>query len=289
MHENECIIAANPAAGGMRLGKCGNRLHALAEELRCPLIGLDCDSAEEWRQCVAEASTRTEVLVVAGGDGTFAEALNALRGDPLLGFMPCGSGNALAWALRMAGARPLSADAVRRRRSLRIGVMLCNGSRKALTGSVGLDALATHYNSVLSRPARPGKLRYVAALMAALRAYTPPDIQIRCDGRELAAPRCVTVIVSKQPFYGYGLLVNRGRLDDGTLSVRTVRGSLYRLPVVLAAAVLRIPPRHELSGSAAAVTIRCSEPQWMQCDGEAVCRGSEFTFEFLPGHVGLIV
>ncbi len=287
MHDSECIIVANPAAGGMRRKAGRNRIVRLAADLGCPLIGLECRSAEEWRHCVAEVSPYTGVLVVAGGDGTFADALNAKRGDPVLAFFPAGSGNALRWALRQIGAEPLSAATIRRQRTRSVGVVMCNGVRKAFSASIGLDALAAYNYQVSSRTCRSGLVRYTSALLAAVRAYRSPDVVMHGGGQQLSLQRCLTVIVSKQPFYGYGLRVNSGRLDDGSLSLRSLSGPAIRLMLPLMAAACRLPPSHSRTGTR--YVIQSSHDLWMQCDGEAVCQGREFTFELLADHVRMLL
>ena len=50
-------------------------------------------------QCAAELAREVEVLIVAGGDGSFSDAINALDSQTTFAYLPFGSGCALRYAL----------------------------------------------------------------------------------------------------------------------------------------------------------------------------------------------
>jgi len=307
MSSCRCVIVANPAARRLQRSQPRRRLERLAGDLGCPLLGLDCGSPADFRQCVAAVSKTAEVVLVAGGDGTFADALNALCGDPILGFVPCGSGNALRWALRQAGAAPVTAATVARRRSRRIGVMLCDGTRKALLAGVGLDALVCRHYQAAASPAaalaptqaggaaapiggrRGGFARYALAVARAAGEYRRPQMWIGDGAGRTSLGRCLGVIVGKQPYYGYGLRVNRGGLAEPSLWLRAVRWPAPMLPVLLAMAACGRWPRPDVFATGDVLTVHSSEPAWLQCDGEAVWQSRRFVFELLPAHVRLLM
>lgn len=91
-------------------------LEAVSSELAAlgPVAPLAPASRESFDQEVGEAAARTDLLVVAGGDGTLNCTVNALRGRPLsqlsLALVPLGTGNDFA---RTLGLPPKPLDAAR--------------------------------------------------------------------------------------------------------------------------------------------------------------------------------
>ncbi|MGD9037263.1 MAG: diacylglycerol kinase family protein, partial [Syntrophobacterales bacterium] len=57
--------------------KCAALAQA-AEILDTQIHGLDTTTAEEFGQCARELASRCDVLVTAGGDGTFSDIINAI-------------------------------------------------------------------------------------------------------------------------------------------------------------------------------------------------------------------
>lgn len=280
-------VVANPAAGRLRGGRSRGRLDAVARRLGAPVLGLDCASAPEFRRCVGEASREFDVLLVAGGDGTFTDALNSERGPAALGYLPFGTGNALAWALGLPGAREGYLERVRRGAGRPVGVMRVDGARKAFFASIGIDALTVRkYNEARLGH---GLGRYALAFAAALAEHDPADMEIRAGGAVRRVPRALATIVSKHPFYGYGLRVNRGAITDPCLHVRAYNRSRLASLKALAAAALRVAPTTGVFHRGTAFTIVCDRDQALQLDGEWGGTGREFQFELLPEGVRLIL
>jgi len=280
-------VVANPAAGRLRGGRSRGRLDAVARSLGAPVLGLDCASAPEFRDCVGQASREFEVLLVAGGDGTFTDALNSERGPAALGYLPFGTGNALAWALGLPGARADYLERVRRGAGQAVGIMRVDGARKAFFASIGIDALTVRkYNETRMGH---GLGRYALAFAAALAEHDPADLEIR-DGDEVhRVPRALATIISKHPFYGYGLRVNRGAITDPCLHVRAYNRSRLASLKALAAAALKVAPTTGVFHRGTAFTIACDRDQALQLDGEWGGTGREFHFEMLPEGLRLIL
>ena len=280
-------VVANPAAGRLRGGRSRGRLDAVARSLGAPVLGLDCASAPEFRSCVGQASREFEVLLVAGGDGTFTDALNSERGPAALGYLPFGTGNALAWALGLPGARGRYLERVRRGEGRAVGIMRVDGTRKAFFASIGIDALTVRkYNEARLGH---GLGRYALAFAAALAEHDPADLEIRDAATVLPVPRALATIISKHPFYGYGLRVNRGAITDPCLHVRAYNRSRLASLKALAAAALKVAPTTGVFHRGTAFTIACDRDQALQLDGEWGGTGREFHFEMLPGSVRLIL
>jgi diacylglycerol kinase (ATP) len=93
-------ILTNPASGPLRGATRRRALATAARILDAEVYGLDLKTREEFALCAREVSSRADVLVVAGGDGTVSDVINAVdtKQTPIA-YLPLGSGNALAFGL----------------------------------------------------------------------------------------------------------------------------------------------------------------------------------------------
>lgn len=198
------LIVFNPAAGGRRRRRLARALAALG------LQGLRPDVAEtagpgHAMELAREAAGRCVPLVVAaGGDGTIAEVASGLAGSAaLLGILPFGTANVLAWELGLpqapeGAARVLVAGhaAVLRPGVARFG----NGTSRLFVQMLGagFDA-AVVANLDLSLKRRLGKAAYVAQAARELFRYPFPRFSAALDsaGEETV----VSAIVSKGRLY----------------------------------------------------------------------------------------
>lgn len=285
---SDYAIVANPAAGRMSREQTRDRLRAIGRQLNAPVLGLDSTSAEDFRDCVADVSRGCEVLLVAGGDGTFTDALNADRGGAALGYLPFGTGNALGSALGLSACSDYL-DRVRRKSGQTVGVMLINGERKAFFASLGVDALTVRKYNELKIWNHKGLVRYGLAFAAAMAEYRPADVVIHDQDVELHAASSLATIISKHPFYGYGLKVNRGDLTDPYLHVRSFNRGRLRMAKAMAAAAFKIAPTTGVFHKGTSFSITTDNEQAFQCDGEWCGTGTEFQFEVLPDHLKLIM
>jgi diacylglycerol kinase (ATP) len=217
-----------------------------------------------------------------GGDGTFQAlanaSVNAAREDLMLGVLPTGGGNDFAAALGMPSdplsaarailsAQPRAVDLLRARTADGHARVYVGG------GGVGLDAEAAQ----LARDAYrrwPGRLRYIAAALRALREFR--DLTVRAEfpgGTSPATERQVLLAgVLNTPTFGAGVRLAPGaRLDDGWLTVGFVDnlstlGVLRLLPKLLASGEL--PESCVTRINAPRVRLSTDRPCMFHGDGE---------------------
>ena len=179
-----------------------------------------------------------DVVLIAGGDGTLNEAVNALtRTRTALGVLPCGTANVWARQLGMRvhrgliDAARLMADAVVR--AIDVGCITINlgTEREAmryflLWSGLGLDAYAIR--SIEPRLAsfkRWGALGYSLAVWRAMLRYRGVEVDIELDDRCEHAQVMLIIVSNAELYAGYFHLSPQARLDDGWLDVSVVRGS----------------------------------------------------------------
>jgi len=251
-------VFVNPNAGSGRARAHLSRVQNLFLFLDISAQFCITDTADELESAAREAiSQGHRTLFAMGGDGTFQALANASFGaDVLLGILPVGGGNDFAVALgipnklqaaltTMLKCAPRGVDLVR--------VRAADGTTRLYAGGggMGLDAEAARLASEKYRRL-PGRLRYIAAALGALREYQPLRVRVQFPEREhepLEAS-CLLTCALNTPTYGGGLrLAPDARIDDTLLNVALVE------PLSLAG-VLRLLPRLVATGELATSKIR---------------------------------
>jgi diacylglycerol kinase (ATP) len=238
--------------------------HGLGDELVEP------KSAQEAAEAAQDAvDHRYDVVVAAGGDGTFGLVGRQLMGTPTaLGIMPLGSVMNIP---RMLGL-PRDPDAA--------AGILADGHLRVIdvgqvgdhifyeAGSVGVHAAATRELPLVDGGDYGALVRSVAA---ALR-YRPSKIRIELDGDRTIVANAVAVAVANGPFMGPGVAVAPDALlDDGLFDVRVflhyTNAELLR-SVSNSVRGRRPPPRRVITERASWVRITSERPLPARADAQ---------------------
>jgi diacylglycerol kinase (ATP) len=278
----ECpaVIFVNPHAGGGRARGCLHEIKALfaARAFRGEFIVTA--SAEEMtsRVCAAISAGR-RLLVAMGGDGTLQCLVNAAwNRDVVLGIIPTGGGNDFAAALGLPknpveaaevilSAQPRPVDLLRARTADGREQLYVGG------GGIGLDADAARYASG-SHSRLPGRIRYVASALRALKEFKPLRVRAEFPGGNLPAvdKQVLLASVLNTPSYGAGLrLAPDARIDDGLLTALFVKNlSAAEVLVAVARLLARgdLPNSYVTRMSASRVRLSADHACVFQGDGE---------------------
>ena len=123
-------MIVNPTAGPTNVNRKARTLQAVKEILGdCEIRGLDTRSREEFMACAAELAREVEVLIVAGGDGSFSDAINALDNNTTFSYLPLGSGCALQYALDLPPQLTRTAKRIKEGRLHLYDLILCDELR----------------------------------------------------------------------------------------------------------------------------------------------------------------
>jgi diacylglycerol kinase (ATP) len=225
------VVFVNPLAGAGRASDCLPEIRDIFKTHKIPAEFLLTDSAYHLEsQARAAIDDGRHLLFAMGGDGTFQGLVNAAFGsEVLLGLLPAGGGNDFAAALGLprdpaAAARAvLSGDPrlvdVLRARTGDGHARLCVGG-----GGLGLDVEAARY-AAGAYHALPGRLRYIASGLRALREFKPPQVHAEFPGTTLPPldAKILLAAVFNTPSYGAGVrLAPDAVITDGFLDVAFV-------------------------------------------------------------------
>ena len=284
-------ILANPFSGRVPLPRKRKLLARAGEILGCSVYGLDVRELQELTELARNLSTRCDVLVVAGGDGTFSHLINVLNTPQVtLAFLPLGTGNALAYALGYPKRIEAIASGIRNAQIHCCDLLLINGCRRALTASVGLEGTSLNLRErYLAHGTSPGLSGYILGFLRAyLFRYRPILAEIRIDDSPaVQIGRLMSLVVAKHPYYGYGVKVlPEADLEDGCLHVRALPLNFVQNFLGLIAA-LTVGNRTGLYWKGSRMRVRLQGKLPLQADGTVLEMGNRFTFAVLPGELKL--
>lgn len=217
----------------------------------------------------------TDVLVVAGGDGTINEAINGLSGvaAPPLALLPLGTANVLAAEIGAARSpAALVEDIIRMTGDPtprpRMFVARANGRRFAMMAGVGFDA---HVVAAVDQRIKRliGKAAYLAAFVRTMMHFGRRRYRVVVDG---VAYEAASLVIANGHFYaGRFSCAPQARLDEAELHVCLFlrSGGLSALRYGQALVRGRLHDRDDVRILRAHhVHVACLEPEPVQCDGD---------------------
>jgi diacylglycerol kinase (ATP) len=230
--EFPALVLVNPLAGGGRTGGCLLRARRALEARKIAAEFVVTESLEDLEaRAQAAIDEGRRLLFAMGGDGTFQGLANAAYGsDALLGLLPTGGGNDFATALGLPKDFPSAVQAVLGGRPRQVDLLrarTADGRARLYVGGggVGLDTDAVVHAAGKYRRL-PGRLRYIASALRALRGFKALGVRAEFPGSELPPMEAKVLLagVLNTPSYGAGLRLAPGaRLDDGWLDTVFVR------------------------------------------------------------------
>jgi diacylglycerol kinase (ATP) len=281
------LVAANPYSGS---GPTRRRVAELAailleQGLQPRVIWDRAERAETMRD--AQWLSDCRCIVVAGGDGTVADAINELPASMPFATLPSGNENLFAREFGFSRDSRTLARAIIASRTRRVDLGRAGARLFSLMLSVGFDAAVVHrvvaWRSNGQALRRVNRLSYAKPIVDVLRSYRYRSVRLETDGQ------CVTgthAFVFNLPQYGFQFPFAPGaRGDDGLLDWFVfnrpgIRAMLdYAWAVMQTKHLTRADVQH---GRARRIRIVAAEPMPVQADGEA----AGFTpvdLEIVPG------
>lgn len=278
-------IIANPVSGTLSMDQRRALLKQVASVLPAEVHGLDTGSTSELIQCARDQAERCDVLVVAGGDGTFSLVINAIDlAATTLAFLPFGTGNALTHTLRYRKGLLDVAARIRDGNIHACDLIDCDGRKKAFMASLGFDGTAIRLYERYRSLGYRGRNAYVrAGVRAFFREYRPIGGRIALDDDSRPVRRLLSLMVVKQPYFGMGLkAVPQARWNDGRLHTLMISSGL---PGALAALLTGFTIGNRVGKYRCGEKLKVSldEPLTLQIDGDLGWTSDRFNFRVLPG------
>ncbi len=237
-------------------------------------------------------------IVAAGGDGTVNEVVNGLMTaraaghTAVLGVLPVGSGNDLAYALGIstdiaAACARLKTGAAHQ---IDAGKVTVDGTPRFFGNNVGIGFDGEVVVDLSQGRRLSGFLMYLWAVFRVLfMGHWPLEMEITIDGNRFRQPVTLITVANGTRSGGGFLLTPTAKLDDGALDVcyaggLSKMGVLNLLPRTINGSHIRQKSITLTTGRKVEITVPDGAPAHV--DGEVLCeRGRVFKIEVLANQL----
>jgi diacylglycerol kinase (ATP) len=289
----------NPAAGGGRAGRRRDGLDDLLRRSGAPYSLIQTEAPGHATELAREATASHEAVIAVGGDGTIQEVVRGLRGtERPLGVLPLGTGNDFAKMIGMPlrpeeGVPALLSAAVSH---VDLGMVRWKNEdgeqrERIFANAVGIGFDAMTAVQVVRFKKLGGRLAYLAGVMATLRLWRQPEVEVSLTGQ--GGER----VIHHGPFFlasaSNGISVGGGfyltpdaLVDDGLLDLCLIdRLSIPRVFQLLPRAMRgkHVGAKEVTIERTTNLKIRSGIPLPIHADGEVVTSSAiEIEVEVLP-------
>lgn len=224
-----------------------------------------------------------DIVVAVGGDGTVSEVAQGLVGtDKVLGIIPCGSGDGLAFHLGLS-RNPLKAlRTIQDGTSETMDYGMVDGRPFFCTSGVGLDAeVAWEFASAGKR----GLWTYISLAWKIWQHFKPETYKIDVDGRTLSVPAVFVTVGNANQWGNQARITSLASVQDGLLDV-TVVAPFHTWEIPVLATKLLDGRAHTsrrvtlLRGKRVSVVREKEGPA--HYDGDPCMKGKEIHYEIVP-------
>jgi diacylglycerol kinase (ATP) len=213
------LVIINPTARLVeRAVRIGDIVQHLLEAGANPRVALTREKGDAHRLAKEAAAGGYKRIVVAGGDGTVNEVIQAIAGTPLeLAVIPVGTGNILARHLRLRpGELPEACRLAVAGEAQMIDLGVINDRYFVGMAGVGLDAEIVDHISIPWKE-MVGWLAFAGQTVQAILTEEPKLLRLTFE-QDSFAGLMWGVLISNLPEYAHRMALSRNaRADDGLL------------------------------------------------------------------------
>jgi diacylglycerol kinase (ATP) len=277
-------IITNPVSGKMSVDQKRALLANVSKILDTKIYGLDTVTTDDFGQCARELASHCDVLVAAGGDGTLSDVINSIDiTQTTIAFLPLGTGNAIRYALRCKGSLDDIAMRIKDSEIHEYDLIDCDNKKYAFMASIGIEGALIHLrNQYLTQGAIGFKPYLRAFINAYFKEYKRTIATITVDGATFKATNLLSLMVVKQPYYGFRMkVVPEARFDDRKLHILCINSGSFRCAIgVITAFTIGNCIGKYCTGQK--ISVKLEYPLILQIDGNYAWKSDVFSFTVMP-------
>ncbi len=169
-------------------------------------------------QLAADAvKNKTDIVVVAGGDGSVNETAKALvNTNVALGIVPKGSGNGLANHLKIPSSTKRSVKIISRMKTDVIDSYMINGKYGFNLSGVGFDARVAY---LFNKNDQRGFWTYLRMILKEYFRYCPKEYTIKSSDGSYKTISLLVSFANSNQFGNHARIAPRASLKDGKLDI----------------------------------------------------------------------
>jgi len=286
MKSKRLRLVYNPNAGRRKLtGQLDTAIRIFQESGHEVCIHR-ASSPEDIEQ-IASQSMDVDRLVIAGGDGSIHQAVNGLLRiaaykRPVLGILPVGTANDLAYALHLPKSIPDACQVIGKGKTFKMDTGKLNDRYFVNVASAGLltdvsQKVDTHVKNTL------GQLAYFLKGIETLPSFKPFRVEFERDGNRYKEEVVLFMAVNGLSVGGLRNLVPRASLTDGKLDILVVPAAGWPETLRLLLSILtgeKVKAEKIMEFHTSELTVLTDRPINSDLDGEA---GPESTWHIEMG------
>jgi YegS/Rv2252/BmrU family lipid kinase len=221
-------VIYNPVAGRRHGPRLRATFRALAHSGASVSVTETKGPGDAERAAASASCADTDILVVAGGDGTINEVVNGLMAapgrNPPMGIIPLGTANVLAQEIGLKPTADKIASTILHGRPVNVYPGRANGRYFLMMGGIGFDAeVVANVDPALKR--RTGPFAYLVETLSQLRRYRFETCGGEIDGNPFEA-RWV-VVCNGRHYGGPFVAAPSARLTEPGFSVCLLDGARF--------------------------------------------------------------
>ena len=222
MFSKRLRLIYNPYAGRRKLTEQLDNVIRIFQESGHE-VSVHRTSSPEDIELTASQSGDVERLVIAGGDGSIHQAVNGILKipqiqRPVLGILPVGTANDLAYALNLPKSISEACRVINRGNIYRMDTGLLNGRYFVNVACAGLLTDVSQKVDLRVKNSL-GQLAYFLKGIESFPSYKPFKVSFEHDGRQFTEEVILFLAVNGLSVGGLRQLVPRASLSDGKLDV----------------------------------------------------------------------
>ncbi|MBI5418023.1 NAD(+)/NADH kinase [Candidatus Poribacteria bacterium] len=288
-------FVVNPCSGGLSIDDKYKILKQASKALdgECIIAGLDTNSRIEFCDCIKDLENKVDIIIGCGGDGTIYDIINSINEQTIISYLPLGTGNALKYTLQLPHSITKTAAQIKNGKIHLVDLILCSNDKKALFASVGIEGKILKLREKYLLPKGganiKGLIPYIrAAKDAIFKEYERHNIKMNIDGKIIEIENVLSLIITKIPYYGFGLnVVPEAILDDECIHLRCINSNTLNICYGILTSFLY---KNKIGKymKAKKINIQSDKELILQIHGDLGKENKNFNFEILPNKLRII-